>query len=78
MKTRSSENLVDHVSVNVRQSAVDAVVANGETLVVDAEKMEDRRVKIVGPDRIDRLPGPIVATTVRDAAADAGAPREPG
>ena len=41
----SSKNLAEHFAVDVGQPALDAVVVEGETLVVDAEKMQRRETK---------------------------------
>ena len=47
-----AEDLGDHVAVHVGQPAVDAVVADGQPLVVDAEQVQDRGVEVVA----ERLP----------------------
>ena len=41
------QNLADNPTVNVGQPAVDAVVAECESLMVDPQKMQDRGVQIV-------------------------------
>src|SRR4051812_28100699 len=56
----SRYDLADDLSVHVGESAVGAVVAEGEALVVDAEKVERGGVVIVDGDRIDGAPRPLV------------------
>ena len=41
------QNLVDNFAVNVGQPAVDAVVAKGQPLMVDAQQVQNRGVQIV-------------------------------
>src|SRR5688572_1953177 len=69
----SRDDLADHVAVHVGQAAIDAVVTHGEPGVVDAQKVHDRRVDVVDLRRmlaIGRFVTPVVAQTVRHAAAD--------
>ena len=51
--TSSREQFFDHVSVHVGQPAVDAVVAERQPGVVDAQQVQDRGVQVVAV----RLPG---------------------
>ena len=44
---QSGENGVNDVAVHVGQPAVDAVVAEGQLLVVDAQQVQDRGVQVV-------------------------------
>ena len=41
------KNLLDDVSVHVGEAAFDAVVPEGELLVIDAEEVEDGGVEVV-------------------------------
>ena len=60
--------------MHVGQAAVDAVVAEGQLGVVDAQQVQDRGVQVVAAGRARAvLPGPFVALAVGDAALDAAA-----
>src|SRR5436305_1413201 len=75
---RSGDDLADDVPVDIGQPPVDAVVAEGEPGVVDAEQVQDGGVQVVAVGRVlDGLVRPLVAGAVGDAAADAAA-GEPG
>ena len=52
----SRNDLLDHVPVHVGQAAVDAVVAEGQPLVVDAEQVQHRGVQVVAVGRVARRP----------------------
>src|SRR6266404_9184983 len=60
--------------VHIGQATVDAVVAEDQPLMVDAEEMQDRGVQVVavGP-AAGALVAELVALSVADAALDAGA-----
>src|SRR5579871_2352157 len=79
--TRSSwrlhENLIDDMTVNVGQPAINAVVSKRELLVVDPQQVQDRGVEVVavGLTR-GRFVRPFIALAVRSASLDPG-PREP-
>src|SRR5262245_39992989 len=74
----SCKDLTYHSAVHVGEAAVDAVVAERESLVVDAEQVQDGCVQVVAVRLLfGGSPGPIVAATLRDAAAHAGS-GEPG
>src|SRR5215471_1987210 len=71
--TRLRQNILDHLSVKIRQPAIDAIVANGQFFVVDAEEVQDGRMNVVDRRRIvavQRLVPPLVARAVADAALD--------
>src|SRR5690606_38006982 len=72
----SREDAPQDEAVDVRQAEVAAFVTDRETLVVDAEEPEDRRVEVVDGDRLDRLPSPFIALADRMAGPDARS-REP-
>ena len=58
--------------MDVGEATVDAVVAVGEPLVIDAEEMEHGGVDVVAIDRLfDGFVGPFVGGTVADAAFEA-------
>src|SRR5262249_4762555 len=62
--------------VNIRQSAVDAVVPDRELLVVDAKQAQDRGVNIVHLSRVLAIQWfvpPLVARAKADPALDAAA-----
>src|SRR5438067_1880543 len=59
---------VDHVAVYVRQSALNAVVVEGQPRVVEAQQVQDRGVKVV---HRDRLVGDLIAHLVGSPVADA-------
>jgi hypothetical protein len=62
--------------MHIREAAVDAVVADGELLVIDAEQVHHRGVDVVAGRRIgavERLVAPLVALAGGDAALDAAA-----
>ena len=62
--------------VDVGETAVDGVVADGELFVIDAELMEDGGVDVVDLRRVAAVGGfvaPLVAFAVGDAAFDAAA-----
>src|SRR5262245_19741985 len=73
-RCHSRQDLVNHMPVDVGEPAVDAVVANAQSLVIDAEQVQNGRVQIVAVGLA--LDGPVaelVAGSVANAALDAGA-----
>src|SRR2546423_4808962 len=53
---RSGQNLPNHFSMHIGQSPFDAVVVEGEPLVIKAKQVQNGRVKIVnGGDVLDRF-----------------------
>src|SRR5215470_10013440 len=74
----SGEDVLDDVSVDIGQAAVDAVVADGQLLVIDAEQVQDGRVQVVAVRlALGGLVAELVAGAVGHAGLDAGA-GEPG
>src|SRR4051794_34289375 len=72
----SSENFSDDMSMHISQTAIDAILANGQLLVIDAKQVEHGRVKVVAVGFIfRRLVSPVIAAPVGDAGLDAGAPK---
>ena len=65
----SGEHLLDDVAFDVGEAALDAVVLEGEALVVEAEEVEDGGVEIV--EGVDVLHG-FLAEVIALACADAG------
>ncbi len=62
--------------MHVGQTAVDAIVAEGQPRVVDAQQVQDRGVDVVhqrGVSAIERLIAPLVALAMRYATTDAAA-----
>ena len=53
----SHDDLPNHVAVDVGQAAVDAVVADGQPGVVDAEQVQDRGVDVVDLGRVSTVGG---------------------
>ena len=71
--TRSGQNFLDDVAVDVCEAAVDAVLAVGQAFVVDAQKMQHRGVEVVAVRfPFLRLVSPVVALSVGDSRFDAG------
>src|SRR3977135_4220797 len=64
---------LDEVAVDVGEAAVDAVVAEGEFFVVDAQEVEDGGVDVVAVGGFYGFVGPFVAFAGSDAALDAAA-----
>ena len=61
----SGQDLVNDLAVDVGQPAVDAVVAERQPLVVDAEQVQDRGVEVVAVGRVlGGLVRPFVAGAV--------------
>src|SRR5207249_4911765 len=70
----SGQNLPNHAPVHVGQTAVDAVVAEGQPGVVDAEQVKGGSVEVVPVGRVkSSLVRPLVAGTMSDTAFDAAA-----
>ncbi len=68
----SRQHRADDVPMHVGQPAVDAVVAERQSRVVDAQQVQDRRVQVVAVGLAGGgLPRPGVALAVGDAALDA-------
>jgi hypothetical protein len=60
--------------MHIRQSALNAVVVKRQTLVINAEQVQNGGVEIVNIDRIlGSLPADVVGRSVRDAALQARA-----
>src|SRR5437867_1849789 len=73
-KAKSADKLLDDVAMHVRQTAVDAIVAKRQLLVVDAEQVEYGRVDVVTIGRLlRRLVRPLIARPIGHAALDAAA-----
>ena len=51
------QNIVENFAVHVGQTALDAVVIEGETFMVDAKEMKDSSVKVMPGDAV--VHGPI-------------------
>ena len=49
-----SQNLVDDFAMNIGQPAIGTLVAERELLVIDAEKVQDGGVKVVGAGGLPR------------------------
>src|SRR5262249_1890387 len=59
-----SQNVMDDVSADVGQAAGDAVVADGESLVIDAQQVQHRGMDVVagrGAGAVGRFVTPFVA-----------------
>ena len=48
----SSENLLDHLAADIRQSEIAALEAIGQPGVVEAEQVQDRRLEVVNVHRV--------------------------
>ncbi len=60
----SRQDLLDHLPVHVGEPEVAAGVVEGELLVVEAEKVEDRRLEVV---HVHRVLGDVEAQVVGGA-----------
>src|SRR5688572_12345544 len=70
----SREHFGHHAAVHVRQPALDAVVVEGQALVVDAEQVEHRGVQVVDRSHVlDSLVAEVVGGAEAEAALYAGA-----
>ena len=75
----SGKDVPDHMAMDVRQAAVDAVVVKRQLLVVDAEQVQDRRVEIGHGDFVFRDEiADLVARPVAKAALHPGSGEEAG
>ena len=73
---KSRDQLPDHMAMHIRQAAVDAVVADGELFMINAEQVHQRGVDVVAGRRVgavERLVAPLVAFACNDSALDATA-----
>src|SRR5437763_4384192 len=72
--TLSGEDVGNNVSVNVGQSPINAIVAEGQLFVIDAQEMEDGGVQVVAVGRrTGSFVGPFIACAVGDAAFETAA-----
>ena len=72
--TRSGNQLVHDVAVDVGQAEVATVVAEGELFVIQSQQVKDRGVKIVMRDAVlDGVHAELVGGAVRDPRLDAAA-----
>src|SRR5579883_3023826 len=70
----SQEDLADDAAVDVGQAAVDAVVAEGQSGVVDPQQVQRGGVEVVAVGRVlDGPVRPLVAGPARDAPLNAAA-----
>src|SRR5947207_12717123 len=73
----SCQNVADDVAVDVGEAEVAAGVAVGEALVVEAQKVQDRRLDVVDVDSVlDGIEAQLVSRAVRQTALDTAA-RQP-
>ena len=64
------EDPLDHVSVNVGQTPLDAVVVEAQPLVIETENPQDRGVEIVdGRDVVGRLVAEFIGCAVGERRA---------
>src|SRR6476619_7428993 len=66
------QDFMNDVSMHVGQAAIAAVVAIGELLVIDPQKMEKCGMQVVARQLGSRPPAPFVAFAVAGAALNAG------
>src|SRR4051812_2843903 len=67
------QNLLHHMSIHIREAEVAAGVAVGEFFVIQAQRMQDRRVHVVHVDLVlDRLSAEFVRGAVAEARLEAG------
>src|SRR5205085_8928462 len=71
---RSGQNILKNMPVNVGQSAFDSVVIKAQPLVVQPQRVQQRRVQVVNSrDVLDRLVAKIVRRAVAVSMLDASA-----
>jgi hypothetical protein len=59
---------MDHMTMNVGQPTVNAVLPNGQLLVIDPKQMKDRGMQVVTPRlALDCLIAPIIAGAIGNA-----------
>ena len=64
---------MNNVAVDVSEAAVDAVLADGELLMIDSHEVKDSGVEIIAVGRaFGSLERKVVALTVRSPGFDAG------
>src|SRR6266487_3653409 len=68
LEVRLTNNLMDDLSMHIRESERAALVAIGQPLVVEAQQMQHRGVQIV---HVHRLLDDVVAKFIRAAVRDA-------
>ena len=69
------------MSVDIGQSAINAIVAPGKFGVIDAEEFQHGRMDVVdecGIAAVERLVSPLIALTHSDATLDAAAAKPVG
>src|SRR5262249_34357726 len=67
MGKESGEHRVDDLAVNIGQAALDAVVVEGEFLVIEAEQVQQRGVQVVNAGRpLGRLVADLVGGAVME------------
>ena len=67
------QNVLNHLSMDVGESTIEAVVTIGELLVVDAQKMQDRCVKVMDGDNVlDGFVSKVVGGTERKWSLNTG------
>src|SRR6266545_7729924 len=73
----SGQQLIDYQSVNVRQPKIAPLEAISQLLVIESEKLQDRRVQVVDVYAVfDSVEAELVGAADRDAGFDPAA-REP-
>src|SRR5258705_1110112 len=73
------ENLVENLSMNIGQTALDAVVIIAEPFVIEPKQMEQGGVKVVnGGDILHRFITKVVGGPVAEPALHAGAGKPNG
>src|SRR2546422_407686 len=71
----SCQHLLNHFSMHIREPALGAVVVKGQSLVIQAEQMEQGRVQVMNrADILDRL----VTEFIRGAVAESALYTRPG
>ena len=66
---RSGQNLLDDLSMHVRQAVVAALIQEGQSRVIDAQALQDRRVQVV---HMHGIRGDVVAEFVGRAVGYSG------
>ena len=72
----SSQDLSDHVAMNIGQAAINSILAHREFFVIDSEQVQDCCMKIITIRFIFlSLIPPIVASAISNTGLDARAPK---
>src|SRR5262245_1933990 len=62
------EDFMNHAAMNIGQTPIDSAMTKSELFVIDPQKVQQRRVKIIGVGHVlNGFPGPLVTLAERRA-----------